>query len=242
MKLSDGCWSYIGGDSCFVMLELWIEMKENMRTILKIVLGLICSVVLSPACIGQQISAYKYKPDGWYGLTLDKSTPEDAIHTLGQPSGDTSDRLRIQIMENWVIAKHKQKIFRVLTYKEVAGAKEAKLAFLENKLVRIYIEYEDKQFPASDLKEKFGTDFFLLTHSVSSDSTPSMFEGQKESPAPGGYPAGYCMISVTPQSLISGVVMVSKIKDMVRYASGVKTKDPGSLYSLEIISRTLAKN
>jgi len=192
--------------------------------------------------MGQQTSAYKYKRDGWYGLTLDKSTPEDAIHTLGQPSGDTSDRLRIQIIDNWVIAKHKQKIFRVLTYKEVAGAKEAKLAFLENKLVRIYIEYEDKQFPATDLKEKFGTDFVLLKHSVSSDSTPSMFEGQKESPTPESYPAGYCMISVTPQSLISGVVTVRKIKDLARYASGAETKDPGSLSSLDIISRTLAKN
>jgi len=161
------------------------------------------------------------------------------------------DRLRVdgkdsaaeqsQIMENWVIAKHKQKIFRVLTYKEVAGAKKAELAFLENKLVRIYIEYEDKQFPATDLKEKFGTDFVLLKHSVSSDSTPSMFEGQKESPAPESYPAGYCMISVTPQSLISGVVAARKIKDLLSYAKGVETKDPGSLYSLDMISRTLAK-
>jgi hypothetical protein len=189
--------------------------------------------------VGQQTSAFK--PDGWHGLALDKSTPEDAIHALGQPLSDTSDRLRIRIIDKWVIPKHKQKIFRVMTYKDQGEAKKAELAFLENKLVRIYIELEDKRFPAAELKETFGTDFVLLKRRIRSDSTPSMPDEQKKSTATESYPAAYCMISVTPQSLISAIAAMRGIKGTLSFAYGIKSKDPGSLYSLDMISRTLAK-
>jgi hypothetical protein len=210
-----------------------------MRKIVTTVLALIGIIVLASGSFGQQASAYK--PDGWQGLTLDESTPEDAIRTLGQPISDKLDRLLIHNIDKWITPKHKQKIFRVLTYKSAGGVKRAELAFLDNKLVRIYIEYEEKKFPAKDLREKFGVDFVFVEGQVPSNSTPWMYGAQKESLAPKAYPAAYYMVSVTPQSLISAFVARGGIKGALGQAYRVKKKEPGSLYHLDIISRTLAK-
>src|SRR5712671_6028890 len=128
-----------------------------MRNFITTVLALLCSLVLAPSCMGQQTSTYSL--DGWNSLTLDKSTPEDAIRMLGQPLSDKFDELRFRVIDKWITPRQKQKIFRVLTYKDVGEVKEVELAFLENKLVRIHIEYELKQLPVGDLKQKFGADF-----------------------------------------------------------------------------------
>ncbi len=197
-------------------------------------------MVLVSTGFGQQTSIYK--PDGWQGLTLDQSTPEDAIRALGQPITDKSDRLHIHNIGKWVTPKHKQKIFRVLTYKNAGEVKKAELAFLDNKLVRIYLEYDEKKFPAKDLRERVGIDFVLVEGGVPSDSTPSMYEGQKESLVPKVYPAAYYMVSVTPQSLISALVSGGRLKAVLKEMYRVKTKAPfpGSILHLEMISRTLA--
>lgn len=217
-------------------------MREHSQKSLMTIVALVCVMVLASACFGQQTETYK--PDGWRGLLLDQSTPEDVIRTLGQPFSDKIDRLHIQNIDKWVMPKHKEKIFRALTYKNVGEVKKADLAFLANKLVRIRLEYDEKKFPAADVRGRFGIDFVLVEGGVPSDSTPAMYEGQKESLVPKVYPAAYFIVSVTPQSLISGLVAGGRFKSILKEMYRVKTKEafPGSLLSLEIISRTLAKD
>jgi hypothetical protein len=210
-----------------------------MRKSLTTVSALIGIIFLASTSLGQRTS--EYKPEGWHGLTLDQSTPEDAIRILGQPISDKSDRLQIYNIDVWVTPKHKQKVFRVLTYKNVGDVKQAGLAFLDNKLVRIHTKYAEKKFPAKDLRERFGIDFVLVKGELPPDSTPSMYEGRKESTAPKEYPAAYYMVSVTPQSLISAFVARGGIKGALDLANDVKKKEPGSLMHLDIISRTLDK-
>jgi hypothetical protein len=84
-----------------------------MRNFITIVVALYCTLALAPSCMGQQTSAYN--PGGWNGLTLDKSTPEDAIRVLGQPLSDKLDELRFRVIDKWITPRQKQKIFRVLT-------------------------------------------------------------------------------------------------------------------------------
>ncbi len=210
-----------------------------MRKLVATVLALTIIIVLASISFGQQKSAYK--PDGWQGLTLDHSTPEDAVRAFGQPIDDKSDRLHINNIDRWITPKHNQKIFRVLTYKNAGEVKKAELAFLNSKLVRIFIEYDEKKFPAKDLREKFGINFVFVEGQIPSDSTPSMYEGQKESLVPKVYPAAYYMVSVTPQSLISAFVAGGGIKGVFSQTYRIKMKEPGSLLHLDIISRTLAK-
>jgi hypothetical protein len=209
-----------------------------MRKSVITVLALIVIIVLAPSGFSQQTNAYK--PDGWQGLTLDQSTPEDAVRTLGQPVSDKTDRLHIHLIDKWITPKHQQKIFRVLTFKNVGHAKQAKLAFLDNKLVRILIDYKEKKFPAKDLKEVFGFDFVLIEGGIPSGSTPSMYEGQKEGRERDTYPAAYFTISVTPRSLIFAFVGRGGIKGAFDQANNLKTKEPGSLLHLDLLSRTLA--
>jgi len=209
-----------------------------MRNFIAVVVALYCSLALAPACMGQQTSTYSL--DGWNSLTLDKSTPEDAIRMLGQPLSDKLDELRFRVIDKWITPRQKQKIFRVLAYKNAGEGKEAELAFLENKLVRIHIIYGIKQFPAADLKQKFGADFVPIKDKLRSDSTPSMYEGRKEGPAPQSYPLFYSVVSVTPRSMIFVIVGRAGVKEA--YLGLVtKTKDPGYVYILDLISRTLAK-
>ncbi|MBD0372475.1 MAG: hypothetical protein ICV60_16645 [Pyrinomonadaceae bacterium] len=203
------------------------------------VLIVMCVVALEPVGLGQQTSAYK--PDGWQGLTLDKSSPEDAVRLLGQPFSDKTERLQIYNIDAWVSPMQKEKIFRVLTYKNIGDVKQAALAFLDNRLVRIHMKYADNKFPAKDLRERFGVDFVLVEGQVPSNSTPSMYEGQKEARALKKYPAAYYMVGVTPQSMISAFVARGGIKGILEIANDVKRKEPGSLMHLDIISRTLAK-
>ena len=210
-----------------------------MRKSVITVLTLIGVIVLASPSFSQQTNAYK--PDGWQGLTLDQSTPEDAVRTLGQPVNDKIDRLRIHLIDKWMTPKHEQKVFRVLTFKNIADAKQAKLAFLDNKLVRILIDYKEKKFPAKDLKEVFGLDFIVIEGGIPSSSTPSMYEGQKESRVREAYTAAYFTISVTPRSLISAFVGRGGIRGALEQANDLKTKEPGSLLHLDMISRTLAK-
>jgi hypothetical protein len=219
-----------------------MTMRGKMRKSLTIPAALIGVIVLASNGFGRQTGAYK--PDGWQGLTLDKSAPEDAIRVLGQPLSDKSDRLHIHNIDKWVAPKHKQKIFRALAYKNAGEVKKAELGFLDNRLVRIYLEYDEKKFPAKDLRERFGVDFVLAEGGVPSDSTPSMYEGQKESLVPKVYPAAYYLVCVTPQSLISALVAGGRLKAVLKEMYRVKTKEPfpGSLLQLEIISRSLAKS
>jgi len=211
-------------------------MRKSVITVLPLI-GII--VLATTPSFSRQTNAYK--PDGWQGLTLDQSTPEDAIRTLGRPISDKIDRLRIHIVDKWITPKHEQKIFRILTFKNVGDAKQAKVAFLDNKLVRILIDYKEKQFPAEDLKEVFGLDFVLIEGAIPSSSTPSMYEGQKESCVREVYPAAYFTLGVTPRSLIFAFVGRGGIKGAFEQANNLKTKKPGSLLHLDVISRTLVK-
>ncbi len=208
----------------------------------KLLFSFICVLLLAVGSSGRQ--ANTYRSNGWQSLLLDRSTPEDAIRALGTPVGDKLDKLDIHNVDKWMTPKHKQKIFRKLTYKKAGEVKKAELAFLDNKLVSIRLEYNEKKFFAKDLEAKFELDFVLVEEGVPSDSTPSMYEGQKESLIPKVYPYVYYMVSVTPQSFISAQVLSGRTKAMFKEVFRVQTKEPfpGSLMNMEIISRSLAKH
>ena len=200
-----------------------------------------CLSVLALCSFGQQASSYK--PNGWQALILDQSTSEEAVRVLGQPVSDKIDRLHIHNIDQWVTPRHKEKIFRVLTYKQIGEVDKAELDFLDNKLVRVFLEYDEKKFPAKDLSARIGLDFVMVEGEVPSDSVPSMYEGQKEALVPKVYPTAYYMVCVTPQSLVSANVLSGRGKAVFKEAFRVKTKEsfPGSLIHLDMISRSLAK-
>src|SRR5213078_464990 len=106
-----------------------------MRIPVILFMALFSGLLWSPMCMGQQTATLN--PDSWHGLMLDKSTPKDAIRTLGQPQSDKSDELRFRVIDRWIIPEQKLRMFRVLAYKNTSDVRTVELAYLENKLVRI---------------------------------------------------------------------------------------------------------
>jgi hypothetical protein len=104
------------------------------------------------------------RPDGWSGLIIDVSTPEDAMRILGKPSSDKDQqKLRITLLDKWFAGKkHNLKIFRQLYFKKPRGLVDAQLSFLDGKLVMIEIspnKENDDYVEPDDLAEMFGVKF-----------------------------------------------------------------------------------
>jgi hypothetical protein len=110
----------------------------------------------------EQVAA---QPDGWRGLVINESTPEDAIRILGQPSSDKRNQsLTLLMIDKWLAGgKYNQKIFGTLTFKKPAVLNEARLSFLEDRLVMIVLEPragdDSDWFDPDDLPAAFGTKF-----------------------------------------------------------------------------------
>jgi hypothetical protein len=187
--------------------------------------------------------------DGWNGLVIDESTPEDAIRLYGQPLEDKVDRLSIQIVDKWLTPKHKEKLFRKLKFKNIEKADKVELAFQDNKLVMISLGLGSlgENYPLESLTEKFGVNFiamkeatnraeqliagegeFKVVYKLPEQASPIDYEthvGTREVPP---YDYGYEMIAVSRKSFYWARIM------SFNTASG-KVRD------LEIISRKLER-
>lgn len=182
------------------------------------------------------------RPDRWHGLTLDQSTPEDAVRILGKPSGDETDRVRIHGVDVWITPRHKQKIFRRLTYRNVEEAKKVELSFLDGKLAMVALAYDTNKRTAGSLGDTCGSDFVLVER-IPKGTRPADYEGQKESTIPKVYPTLYGMLTVSPSSIVVAGVqnasLTASLKDLTRKPT--RQLFPGSVIIMEIISRRLEK-
>jgi len=198
-----------------------------------------CVVVFTVNILALQTTA-TFKADRWRGLLLDQSSPEEAIKALGQPAEDKTDRLHIRNLDKWLSPRQEQKAFRILIYKTVDEAKKVELDFADNKLVRIHFDYDDQKFLAKELSPRIGTDFVLVERGVPANSSPAMYEGQKEAIVPKIYPTFYYLVSVQHQSFVSAYV-AGKGKAALKEIFRVSTIEPfpGSVLFMDIVSRSL---
>ncbi len=208
--------------------------------------------------------------DGWRGLVLDVSTPEDAIRVLGKPSKDEDkESVRIWGIDNWLSGKEKQKIFRTLTYKwgKVKGAEFVELAFLEGRLALITLQdlpspdrRDEGWLDPDDLAKVFSLPFKPRKREASKN-LPSLSEFQSAAPPQlSKYETYYDVLGIGDKSFIvaavdndkeiSGYVGIfgadptagsrEKEKKKVRKAIDTGGKYPGYVSALKIISRRLA--
>ncbi len=202
------------------------------------------------------------RPDGWRGLVIDVSTPQDAMRALGQPSGDKSNQsLRLVMVDKWLAGgKYNQKIFRELTFKKPAGFKEARLSFLENRLVLIELEAAtgDAQnwLDPDDLAATFDTKFAAEDWHFGKKLPPlSEFEQSLGSDPPKKFTEFYDMVAVSERSFILATVDNRTARPMGLFTPGCsscakrenrekKERDaggtfPGQVSLIEIVSRNL---
>src|SRR2546430_12509752 len=73
------------------------------------------------------------RADGFRGLILNQTTAEEALRILGPPVADKTDRLDVAKLSKWLDPKHKEKIFRQLSFRNVGDFSQIHLSFLEDR-------------------------------------------------------------------------------------------------------------
>lgn len=225
---------------------------KGLSYILTSTLIILCCVVLS-------LAQEKILSNKWQDLKLNASTPEDCIRLFGAPTKDkdktTLEDLRAEI---WLSGKQKQKIFRILTFKDLKSYEQVKLAFLDNKLIVIILdvpnaEIESNWLDPDDLESLFSINFKPWYRKIGR-KLPLASEFKANSPTElkkEEYNYRYDMIAVTTDSFIVAEVDNNKYIDGGLFDRNKDTKQkrqeinaagkyPGYVRSIQIIGRSLA--
>lgn len=126
---------------------------------MKTPLLLFACLIFAGALLGQSHNAPR--SDGFRDLIFTKTTTKDAIDMLGQPAADKLDALDMSKVGKWLDAKHKEKIFKQLTFKKVGDFKTLKLSFLDDRLMMIELEF-GKNIKPEKLRNIFGVEFAIV--------------------------------------------------------------------------------
>jgi len=103
------------------------------------------------------VNAQQAQPDKWKGLVLDESTPEDAVHLLGQPKESKPQKIRIQKIGDWLGKEIKRELPH-LRWEEAAGMKSVDAYFLDGKLVALEL-MPKIEVRAASLESIYGVEF-----------------------------------------------------------------------------------
>jgi hypothetical protein len=197
------------------------------------------------------------RPDGWAGMALNVSSPDDAIRLFGRPAKD-KDKIPLDLPRplTWLSDRYKEKVFRTITYKKLHDYKTVQFSFLDGKLVAITLEapnaeLEENWIDPDDLEQLFGVAFKPHKRKYNS-KLPSPSEFQDNAPTElkkDDYAYWYDMIAVSEKSFFVAIA------DNYQYRSGLfdspdvkrrkkinarGTRYPGYVSNIEIISRILA--
>ena len=166
---------------------------------MKRILTLLSSAVLLTANAFAQGSSPR--ADGFRGLILNQTTSEEALRILGQPVADKTDRLDVEKLSKWLDPKHKEKIFRQLSFKNVGDFSQIHLSFLENKLVMIDLEFKKILFPVR-LNDLFGLEFAVIGAPQGPSDLPNESGRYPVRFIPLFYPFNYNMIGISEKTFI----------------------------------------
>jgi hypothetical protein len=238
------------------MINYSLPGSVNFMKRLSRIFVIITSVVFCAASLPAQ--GKDHRPDGWYGVVLDVSSPDDAIRLFGTPVRDR-DKIALDVPRplSWLSDKYKEKVFRTLTYKTLHDYKQVQLSFLDGKLVLIALEapnaeLEENWIDPDDLEVLFGVSF--KPHKRKIGKLPSPPEFQANAPTEltkNDYAYWYDMIAVTETSLIVATADNYQYPARLFESADVKrrkkinargTRYPGYVSGIEIISRRLASS
>jgi hypothetical protein len=187
----------------------------------------IASVVLIIFGLGQTPEPrFLPTPDGFAGLTLAVTTVAEAEAQWGPPDSDKIDKLEVSKLDKWLDPKHKEKIFRQLTYKKSPDFLEMKLSFLDDKLVMIDLVYKKRVTP-DKLNGLFRAQFALLGGPASLPDQPGKYPIVFFA---SHYPTLYSMVAISDKTFI-----------FVNCASEGGGTSPGRVERTRQVSRLLEK-
>src|SRR5438552_8594915 len=143
------------------------------------------------------------RADGFRGLILNQTSAEDCLKMLGQPAADKTDRLDASKVGKWLDPKHKEKIFRQLSFKNVGDFSQIQLSILENKLMFIELAFKKNVAPER-VNNIFGVAFATVggqgVHRICRMSRVNI----RFASLPTLYPFSYNMIGISDKGLRLG--------------------------------------
>ena len=184
------------------------------------------------------------QPNRWHGLTLDQSTPDEAIALLGKPTKDQLSPLRVDPLSSWITKKRKEKIFRTLEYKNPAtGVEKVWLSFLDGKLVSILLDMKEGTVSPNGLTGIYGLEFRPLIGQADLAFSPRDFERDQGKIYPKTYPTVYHLTAASEKSFLTAMIgNVPSFGGVFAKGLGVPDKPgsfPGKVMFIQLISRTL---
>lgn len=225
-------------------------MRQFSSIVVSILIMLLCAAPLLAV-------SDEPRPDGWAGMVLNVSSPDDAIRLFGTPAKD-KDKIALDLPRplSWLSDGYKEKVFRTIAYKKLHEYKQVQFSFRDGKLVSISMETPDAELEENwidpdDLEQLFGVAFKPHKRKYNS-KLPSPAEFQANAPAElkkDEYAYWYDMIAVSEKSFIVAIADNYKYRSGLFDSPDVKrrkkinargTRYPGYVSNIEIISRTLA--
>ena len=141
------------------------------------------------------------RADAFRGLILNQTSSEDAIRILGQPAGDKTDRLDLSKISKWLDPKHKEKIFRQLSFKNVGDFSQIQLSFIENKLMMIELAFKKNVAPER-VNNIFGVEFATVGGQGGPSDLPNEPGKYPVRFVPTLYPFSYNMIGISDKAFV----------------------------------------
>jgi len=153
--------------------------------------------LIAGSAMGQALSGPR--ADGFRGLILNQTSAEDCLKMLGQPAVDKTDRLDVSKVSKWLDPKHKEKIFRQLSFKNVGDFSQIQLSFLENKLMMIELTFKKNVAPER-VNNLFGVEFAVVGAGPS--DLPNEAGKYPVRFVPTLYPFSYNMIGISDKAFV----------------------------------------
>lgn len=183
-------------------------------------------------------------PNKWHGFTLDQSTPEDVINTLGKPIKDKLSSLPANPVSSHLTKWHKEKIFRSLEYKHPSkGVDKAWLFFSRGKLVSVMLDMNEEVVSPNGLSGIYGLEFQPVIGQVELGFNPRDYERNQGKIYPKTYPTVYHLVAAAEESFVAAMVgNVPSFGGAFARSMGVPDKPgsfPGKVMFIQLISRTL---
>ena len=164
-----------------------------------ILTSLFCCALIAATSTAQ--AANGSGADRFRGLTLNQTSSEDAMRILGQPAADKVDRLDASKVSKWLDPKHKEKIFRQLSFKNVGDFSQIQLSFLENKLVMIELAFKKNVAPER-VNNIFGVEFATVGGQGGPSDLPNEPGKYPVRFVPTLYPFSYNMIGISDKAIV----------------------------------------
>ena len=135
---------------------------------------------------------------GFRDLHFNRTTSKDAVDMFDQPASDKVEALDISKVNKWLDAKHKEKIFRQLTFKKVGDFRSVKLSFLDDKLMMIELDF-DKNVKPEKLLEIFGVDFAIVGGPSDLPDKPGQYPRPFYATT---YPDAFTLVAISDQAFM----------------------------------------